>query len=229
VAAFANDPACDGPDCAPGPQAILAGKPDFARIREGTEVISRERFFVAVARQAAASIALGLLALTACSPAPESPDAGAAASGWHEFRGSWNGSGRRHTIPLGGERRASLIDLTGSLLLAGPARPGVGFRAEVVALNDSATGMVGRAVWTDENGDQVFSELRGQGTATGNRITGTIIGGSGRYAGATGTYEFQWQYVLETDDGTVQGRAVGLEGRVRVGPPPVPAAQGVKP
>ena len=113
------------------------------------------------------------------------------------------------------------------MLLAGPSRPGVGFRAQVIALGDSATGLVGRAVWTDENGDQVYSELRGQGTATGNRIEGTFLGGSGRYAGATGTYEFSWQYVLEAEDGTVQGRTLGLAGRVRIGqsqPAPVPQA-----
>ena len=51
------------------------------------------------------------------------------------------------------------------MLLAGPGRPGVGFRSEVIALVDSETGLVGRSVWTDERGDQVFSELKGEGTA----------------------------------------------------------------
>jgi hypothetical protein len=76
--------------------------------------------------------------------------------------------------------------------------------------------MVGRASWTDERGDQVFSELRGGGPAKGSHVTGTFIGGTGRYAGATGTYEFTWEYVLAAEDGTVQGRAVGLKGRVHV-------------
>jgi hypothetical protein len=58
------------------------------------------------------------------------------------------------------------------MLLAGPNRPGVGFRSEVIALVDSATGLVGRSVWTDEHGEQVFSELQGEGTADRNRITG---------------------------------------------------------
>ena len=30
-------------------------------------------------------------------------------------------------------------------------------------------------------------------TATGNRLFGTFLGGSGRYAGATGSYEFSWR------------------------------------
>ena len=105
------------------------------------------------------------------------------------------------------------------MLLSGPGRPGVGFQSEVVALSDSATGLAGRSVWTDERGDQVFSELKGEGTAARNRLTGTIVGGTGRYAGANGTYEFSWQFVIEGDDGSIQGRAVGLKGRIRAGEP----------
>jgi len=166
--------------------------------------------------QPAAALAV-LLALAACTPAP-TPALPAAAQGeWREFQGTWTAAGSRHVIGLGHDRQASVADLSGSLLLAGPSRPGVGFRAEAVVLNDSTTGMVGRSVWTYERGDQVFSELRGEGTATGNRITGSIVGGTGRYAGATGTYEFSWRFVLETEDGTVQGQSVGLKGRVRAG------------
>jgi hypothetical protein len=106
------------------------------------------------------------------------------------------------------------------LLLAGTSRPSVGFLAEAVVLNDSATGMVGRAVWTDDRGDQVFSELRGESTATGNRVAGTFLGGTGRYAGAAGNYEFSWRFVLDSEDGAVQGQSMGLKGRVRVGLPP---------
>lgn len=160
-------------------------------------------------------VALLLLA-SACSRSPEPPRTSPDAGGWHEFEGSWIASGNRHRIDLGGGRRASVVDLSGTLLLAGPSRPGVGFRSVAIALNDSATGMVGRAAWTDEHGEQIFSELRGEGTAAGNRVAGTFIGGTGRYSGATGSYDFSWQYVLEAEDGTVQGRAVGLKGRVRV-------------
>ena len=69
------------------------------------------------------------------------------------------------------------------MLLRGPGRPGVGFQSEVIGLTDSATGFQGRSVWTDEHGDQVFSELQGEGTAAKNLITGTILSGTGRYAG----------------------------------------------
>lgn len=112
------------------------------------------------------------------------------------------------------------------MLLGGPSRPGVGFRGEAIAFGDSVTGVVGRAVWTDEHGDQAFSELSGTGTTTGARIEGIFVGGTGRYSGATGSYAFTWRYVLEAEDGSVQGRAVGLSGRVRAGPTaPAPKAR----
>ena len=172
-----------------------------------------------VALLAMCAVVAAAVALAACGRSPDRAETPSAVDGWHEFKGSWTAAGSRRVIALGGERSAALIDLKGSLLLAGPSRPGVGFRAEALALTDSATGMVGRAVWTDEHGDEVYSELRGVGTATGNRIDGTFLGGTGRYTGATGTYVFSWQYVLEAEDGAVQGRAVGLTGRVRVGQP----------
>ncbi len=65
----------------------------------------------------------------------------------------------------------------------------------------------------------MFSELKGEGTKAKNRIAGTILGGTGRYAGATGSYEFSWQFVIEAEDGSIQGRAAGLKGRVRLGQP----------
>ena len=170
-----------------------------------------------------------LLALAACGPAPV-PESPPAAGDWHEFQGTWTATGSRDMIRLGSDRRASISHLEGTLLLSGAARPGAGFRAEAIVLTDNATGMVGRAVWTDERGDEAYSELRGEGTTTGNRIVGTFLGGTGRYAGATGGYEFAWRFVIEAEDGTVEGQSMGLKGRVRVGaPPPAPAATGTRP
>ncbi|HZM00449.1 MAG TPA: hypothetical protein VFD43_09375 [Planctomycetota bacterium] len=168
-----------------------------------------------------ASLALVLLALVspallpACGGQADAPGA-PTAEGWHEFEGSWSAAGRRKELHLGADRMVAVLQVTGTLLLSGPSRPSVGFRGEAVTLADEQTGLVGRAVWTDEHGDQVFSELSAEVVQPGTRITGTFVGGTGRFAGATGGYEFQWQYLIESDDGVVQGRALGLRGRVRV-------------
>jgi hypothetical protein len=166
----------------------------------------------------AAAGCIALLVGAICAPALTCAQA-SAGSEWREFQGTWTAVGKRRGIPLGGNRRASIADFDGSLMLTGPSRPALGFRAEAILLNDSATGMIGRAVWTDERGDQVFSELRGETTATSNRVFGTFFGGSGRYSGATGSYEFSWRFLLEDEDGTVQGQSMGLKGQVRAGAP----------
>jgi hypothetical protein len=173
-----------------------------------------------------AAVILGLLNLAACGPASPPPAAVPASGEWREFQGTWTATGNRRVLRLGGERRASIADFDGSLVLAGAARPSVGFRAEAIVFSDSTTGIVGRAVWTDEHGDQVFSELKGEGTATGNRIAGNFLGGTGRYAGATGAYDFSWRFVLESEDGSLQGQSIGLKGRVRIGPPPAVSGTG---
>jgi hypothetical protein len=160
---------------------------------------------------------LGLaFTVAACGPATQPPRP--VAGEWLEFAGSWNGVGDRRTIALGAARAGSIVNLKGTLLLAGAGRPGVGFHSEVIGLVDTETGFQGRSVWTDENGDQVFSALEGEGTAAANRISGTILSGTGRFAGATGSYEFSWRSVIEADEGAMQGRAVDLKGRVRIEP-----------
>ncbi len=102
-------------------------------------------------------------------------------------------------------------------MLAGASRPAVGFRAESIVFNDTATGLVGRAVWTDDRGDQIFSEITGNGDSTGNHFVGKFIGGTGRYTGASGDYEFSWRFVAENEDGSVQGQSMGLNGKIHVG------------
>jgi hypothetical protein len=166
----------------------------------------------------ALSLAFSLMAVLAgCGDSFQQPASPPPADGWHAFEGSWTASGTRHTLRFGDNRQASIVKVSGSMLLTGPARPGVGFRAEAIAFFDDPHGLVGRAVWTDERGDQIFTELKGEKVIAGNRITGTITGGTGRYDGAVGEYGFQWQYVMEAEEGTIQGRTIGLKGRVRRG------------
>jgi hypothetical protein len=161
-----------------------------------------------------------------CERKTEAPVA--ASAGWQEFEGTWNAAGTRHAIPLGDDRKGSIIDLRGAMLLTGAGRPGVGVGVDVIALVDSETGLVGRGVWKNEHGDQVFSEIKGEGTKEKNHIEGKFLGGTGRFAGVTGSYEFSWEYVIESEDGSIQGRAVGLKGRYLLAQPAVGAAGGAK-
>lgn len=161
---------------------------------------------------------LSLVLMTACGHRPAVSNSDSTA-GWREFEGTWTAVGNRTVMMLGGARKAAVSTFNGSLVLAGTSRPAAGFRSEAIVFNDSDSGLIGRAAWTDENGDEAYSELRGEGTADNNKITGTFVGGTGRYAGVAGNYEFSWRFVLEGEDGAVQGQSMGLKGRVRVDNP----------
>lgn len=167
-----------------------------------------------------------LLLIPGCDKA-SSPGIQASSEGqWVEFEGTWTAAGTRRTLNQGADRRSAIFDLTGSLLLSGVQRPAVGFKAQAMGFSDNRDGMVGRCVWTDEHGEQIYSELKGEMVGDGNHIVGTFVGGTGRYAGVTGEYSFQWQYVVEAEDGTVSGRVVNLKGRARFGPPTTAPSEG---
>jgi hypothetical protein len=161
---------------------------------------------------------VGVAALVAAcgqSAAPEGPAKGE----WHAFTASWSSSGLRYSLDFGPEHPTSIFKLSGTLLVSDGRKLGVGFRAEAIGFAEREGGMVGSSVWTGEGGDQIFSMLKGETIGTDKQIVGTFVGGTGRYAGAAGEYEFQWQYVISAEKGEISGRAVNLKGRIRVGEP----------
>lgn len=196
--------------------------PDQARLRSAFSYLSREHYRSLngslVRPFRAETILLVCLITGGCGRAPHALAPIPTAGEWQQFDGTWTAAGVRYNMPLGPQRRASIADLSGSLMLRGSSPPAVGFRTDAIVLNDSATGMTGRAVWTDHNGDQAYSELRGEGTRTNNRVFGTFIGGTGRYVGLSGSYEFSWRFVLENEDGNIEGQSVGLKGQVHLVP-----------
>jgi hypothetical protein len=133
------------------------------------------------------------------------------------FEGSWTASGRRHAVALEEGNEAAIVEISGAIVLTRGEGLSAGFRGEVIGFDDGEGVSVGRSVWTDENGDRLFSRLRGEPLETGRRILGTITGGTGRYAGLSGDYSFTWKYVVPAEDGRIQGRAVDLSGRIRRG------------
>ena len=161
-----------------------------------------------------------LLVLVDCTPSPP-PAASGDADGPRErhFTGTWSITGNRQTLKMGPDHRAEIFRLGGSLMLAGDSRPCLAFRSDIIGLRDNQSGMQARSVWTDERGDQVFSELRGGAGGPGQLIEGRFVGGTGRYAGVRGQYTFKWRTLVESEDGSVSGRVVDLEGWARIGAP----------
>jgi hypothetical protein len=144
-----------------------------------------------------------------------SPQQQAAPDGWRTFEATWSAAGERHALPVEEGRTAVIVRLSGALVLKAGDGLSRGFRAQAIAFDDGRGAGVGRAVWTDNRGEQVFSDLTGQPAQTGRHVSGSITGGTGRYAGLTGSYTFTWDYVLPSDDGRIQARAVAVTGRFR--------------
>ena len=137
--------------------------------------------------------------------------------GWQTFTGTWSARGQRQSVPIEGGGNASVVYLSGAIVLATRDVLGGGMRAEAVAFDDGSNSGAGRAVWTDSRGNRLFSEMKGRAVAAGRRVTGTFTGGTGPFDGASGDYELTWQYVArDNDTGDVQGRAADLRGRLRV-------------
>jgi hypothetical protein len=151
---------------------------------------------------AAAAVALASFALSAAAQETS-------------FEGTWTASGRRQVVPLEEGREAAIVEISGAIVLASGEGLSAGFRGEAIGFDDGEGMSVGRSVWTDENGDRLFSRLRGEPLETGRSIVGTITGGTGRYAGLSGEYSFTWRYVVPAEDGRIQGRVVDLSGRIR--------------
>lgn len=159
----------------------------------------------------AALLAAVTLLLAGCGQPPPAEGDGAE----RHFTGTWTFTGNQQLLQLAAGERAGIFHVEGSLLLAGPERPARGYLAEVMGFSHTQAGMVGRAVWIDRRGDRIFSELNGASALPGNRLSGRLTGGTGRYAGVTGEYAFTWQRVAEYED-SVSGRVSDLVGWLRL-------------
>ena len=173
-------------------------------------------------------LALLAFAVLACGGPAKGPEAARTNGEWQSFEGTMNATGQRQAIRLGPDRFGAIFSLSGTMLLVGERRLGQGFQYKILGFTDNAKGLGGWCTWTDTRGDQVFSEIKGDPMGIRRRISGTILGGTGRYAGITGEYEFTWQLVIgdeSADDGSFQGRSDDIRGRFRrnapgASPPP---------
>jgi hypothetical protein len=162
-----------------------------------------------------AALVAGSLALALTGFAPATGQEPASAAAWRSFEGTWSATGRRQVVAIEGGAAAAIVEISGAVVLTLGEGLSRGFRGEAIGFDDGQGVSVGRAVWTDENGDRLFSRLKGDPLQTGRGLVGTITGGTGRYAGLEGEFSFTWQYVVPVEDGVFQGRSLGLKGRVR--------------
>jgi hypothetical protein len=154
-----------------------------------------------------------LVLVVGCQEPPGPPQGTPQSERWLNFAGDLSATGTKQALAAGRGREAKILYFSGSLLLTTHEGLARGFRCEVIGYDSGAGTTAGSAVWIDERGDQIFSEVTGESVQKGSHIRGTITGGTGRYEGLIGEYEFLWQYMILGPEGTIQGRAVDLKGR----------------
>ncbi len=92
--------------------------------------------------------------------------------------------------------------------------------SECVGLADSVTGVVGRCVWKDLDGPEIYLTIQSDRLQQGSQVTGTIVGGSGKLAGISGELSFNWSSVITQTDAegvvNVTGQTRNLGGKYRI-------------
>ena len=137
-----------------------------------------------------------------------------------EFKGSWIANGTRTPFPFGDGREVYTFRLAGHVSLETTLAKEKDYWSECVGLADSATGVIGRCVWRDLAGPEIYITLQGDKLQQGGLISGTIVGGSGALAGISGDLTFNWASVVALADAdgtvTVTGQTKNLGGHFRL-------------
>ena len=83
---------------------------------------------------------LAFLLVSACGGPAKGPESVSPPGEWRSFEGTGSATGHRQTLRMGPDRKVSIVNLSGSLLLIGERRLGEGFRIDVIGSTDSLKG-----------------------------------------------------------------------------------------
>jgi hypothetical protein len=137
-----------------------------------------------------------------------------------EFKGTMIANGTRTPFPFGDGRQVFTFRLGGHVSLQTPLGKKKDYWSECIGLADSITGVVGRCTWKDLDGPEIYLTIQSDKLQQGSQVTGTIVGGSGKFAGISGDLSFNWSSVItQTDaDGSVNvtGQTRNLAGSYRL-------------
>ena len=122
--------------------------------------------------------------------------AGAPAGAWEiarggQFDGTWTVSADTWSMEFGDDGTVTISRFTGPVLV----RTSTGFApsldSECLSFSAPRTGGVGRCTLTDPEGDRIFCELSAAVDPGVLNVGGSIVAGTGKYRGMTGTLRFQ--------------------------------------
>jgi len=133
------------------------------------------------------------------------------------FTGFWTVSGSVHVLERGDRVVATAGRLTGKVV--GNTSQGAipAFDTDCVVFSDTRERGIARCVWTGATGDQIYVDVTSDGPAGFGRARGEFAGGTGRYDGMSGSFQFEWNYSLGRGaDATLDGHTLQMSGRYRL-------------
>lgn len=135
------------------------------------------------------------------------------------FTGVWIANGTREVLPFGPNRNFYTFRLSGHVNLKEPIGGELDFWSEIIGISDSKTGTEARCVWRDLGGRKLFIELKTDHMKSKEQVMGTIVGGTGKFANATGTLNFKWSsisFYKDDNRSTVNGQTYDLTGNFQL-------------
>jgi hypothetical protein len=133
------------------------------------------------------------------------------------FTGTWDANGSKEVLAFGSERETAIFKLSGHVRLTNEIGKERDFWAESIGLADRETGSDIRCVWRTLDGDEIYLVMKGTRMEKGSSVTGTIIGGTGKAKGITGTIRFTWSMIFKQESETaIGGFATDLSGTYKL-------------
>ena len=129
-----------------------------------------------------------------------------------EFKGSMIANGTRMDFPFTAGRKVFTFKLSGHVNLQTPLGKQGDYWSECIGLADSVTGVVGRCIWKDLNGSEIYLTIQSDQLQQGSQVRGTIVGGSEKFAGISGELSFNWFSVINQTD---SGGSVNITGQTK--------------
>ena len=143
-------------------------------------------------RSCCAVVLFGSLLAAWASAEPPAVEAAPPAAG--EFEAHWSVEGTRDALDFGETHSQAIFRHTGTLKVMRSDGLLANALSKCIGLSDSVEGSRARCVWLTGLGDEIYSVMERDTVpgAQGGRGTGRIVGGAGRFAGISGSYELTW-------------------------------------
>jgi hypothetical protein len=129
------------------------------------------------------------------------------------FSGEWTVLGREDTLDFVDSREVAISRHRGTINLKQTGGLPRTFFSNCLGFRDTKVSS-GRCEWVDANDDKLFIETKRQLMGADDLVRGDIVGGTGRYAGISGTIELRvWVYSAPNEEeGVIQAFTDSLQG-----------------